>query len=199
MALVFSGAILVAPLLVLSGQGHAVASGNQAGSPAREAVLARGVQQMAVPGSAAADVGADQELVRFNNQLPVVTTTTAPPATTTTTTVPATTTTTAPPPTTTVPPPPPTTTTVAPQAVATSSATGIATWYTETPAGGCASPTLPRGTEVTVVNDATGATTHCVVDDREADNPGRVLDMSYTGFSSIADPSQGVVTVTITW
>jgi len=50
-----------------------------------------------------------------------------------------------------------------------------------------------------VVNDASGATTTCIVDDREADNPGRVLDMSYTGFSEIGDPSQGVITVTITW
>jgi rare lipoprotein A (peptidoglycan hydrolase) len=50
-----------------------------------------------------------------------------------------------------------------------------------------------------VVNDADGATASCVVDDREAANPGRVLDMSYTGFSQIADPAQGVVTVTISW
>jgi rare lipoprotein A (peptidoglycan hydrolase) len=77
--------------------------------------------------------------------------------------------------------------------------TGQATWYSESPAGGCASPTLPRGTEVRVVNDANGATTTCLVDDREADNPGRVLDMSYTGFSEIGDPSQGVITVTISW
>ena len=109
------------------------------------------------------------------------TTTTAPP--TTTTTVPPTTTTTAPP-----PPPAPT-----------HSETGIATWYSEAPAGTCASPTLTFGTVLEVTNVATGASTSCVVADREADNPGRVVDMSYSGFSAIADPSAGVVTVTISW
>jgi rare lipoprotein A (peptidoglycan hydrolase) len=52
---------------------------------------------------------------------------------------------------------------------------------------------------LTVTNDATGASTRCTVDDREASNPGRVVDLSYSGFSQIADPSQGVVTVTISW
>ena len=49
------------------------------------------------------------------------------------------------------------------------------------------------------MNDTDGASVSCVVDDREASNPGRVVDMSYTGFSQIADPTQGVVTVTISW
>ena len=46
---------------------------------------------------------------------------------------------------------------------------GVATWYAEAPAGPCASPWLPFGTDArrspTV---ATGATITCVVDDREA-------------------------------
>jgi len=119
--------------------------------------------------------------------------TTAPPRTTTTTAPPP------PPPTTTTtepPPPPPTTTTTA---APTASETGIATWYSEAPTGMCASPTLSFGTVLTVTNDATGATTTCTVDDREADNPGRVVDLSIAGFSQIAPPSQGVVTVTVSW
>jgi rare lipoprotein A (peptidoglycan hydrolase) len=63
----------------------------------------------------------------------------------------------------------------------------------------CASPTLPFGTVLTVANDATGATTQCTVDDREGAGYPRVVDMSYSGFSQIADPSQGVVEVTISW
>jgi rare lipoprotein A (peptidoglycan hydrolase) len=76
---------------------------------------------------------------------------------------------------------------------------GQATWYSEAPPGKCASPTLPFGTVLTVTNDATGASTVCTVDDREADGYPRVVDMSYSGFSQIADPSQGVVDVTISW
>jgi len=103
----------------------------------------------------------------------------------TTTTVPPTTTTTRPPTTTTQPP--------------ANTATGIATWYGEAPDGRCASPSLPFGTELTVRDDATGVTITCLVDDREADNPGRVVDLSPEGFSTMAPLSQGVITVTITW
>jgi rare lipoprotein A (peptidoglycan hydrolase) len=76
---------------------------------------------------------------------------------------------------------------------------GQATWYSEAPPGMCASHTLPRGTVVTVRNDATGATTTCTIDDYEAAGYPRVLDMSYSGFSQIADPNQGVADVTISW
>lgn len=150
------------------------------------------------------------ELVRYQRAaatttttVPPTTTTTAPP--TTTTTVPPTTTTSeAPTAVTTPPPPPPTTTTTTappppPEPQETNSETGDATWYSEAPDGMCASPTLPFGTVLTVTNVATGASTTCTVDDREADNPGRVVDMSYSGFAQIADPSQGVVTVTVSW
>ncbi|HEX3332693.1 MAG TPA: septal ring lytic transglycosylase RlpA family protein [Acidimicrobiales bacterium] len=111
-----------------------------------------------------------------------VTTTTAPPATTTTT-LPPTTTTTAPP-----PPPAPANREV-----------GQATWYSEAAPGYCASPTLPFGTVLTVVNNATGASTTCTVDDREGAGYPRVVDMSPEGFSQIADTSQGVADVTISW
>jgi len=131
-----------------------------------------------------------------------VTTTTAPapapaPTTTPTTAAPQTTTTTAP------PPPPPTTTTTAaaprPAAAAANHESGEATWYSAAPSGMCASPTLPFGTVVTVVNPATGASTVCTVDDREAAGYPRVVDLSPEGFSQIADLGQGVVDVTISW
>jgi rare lipoprotein A (peptidoglycan hydrolase) len=149
------------------------------------------------------------ELVRFRQADPAAS---APSATTTTTAPPVTTTTTAPPVTTTTTAPPVTTTTTTPPAplpqpaaapapapAPSNSESGEATWYSEAPPGMCASPTLAFGTVLTVTNVATGASTTCTVDDREADNPGRVVDMSYSGFSAIADPGQGVVTVTISW
>ena len=82
---------------------------------------------------------------------------------------------------------------------ATNSEGGDATWYAAAPAGYCASPTLPFGTVLTVVNNATGASTVCTVDDREAAGYPRVVDLSPEGFSQIADTSQGVVDVTISW
>ncbi|MHB1585438.1 MAG: septal ring lytic transglycosylase RlpA family protein, partial [Acidimicrobiales bacterium] len=104
-----------------------------------------------------------------------------------------------PPTTTTAPAPTTTTTTTTAPPPAGQSATGVATWYGAAPDGRCASPWLPFGTVLEVVNQATGASTSCVVDDRQAAEPGRIVDLSYDGFSQIADPSQGVVTVTISW
>jgi hypothetical protein len=165
LALLFSGAMLAVPLVLLNGQTDAAhPSGRTTGSRAAPTGL---LHVGAVPASD------EIALVRFSDQRMAATSTAGTPTATA---------------------PPPTATTV-PAA----SASGGATWYTETSAGGCASPWLPRGTELTVTNDATGATTTCLVDDREADNPGRVVDMSYTTFSEIGDPSTGVLTVTITW
>ena len=76
---------------------------------------------------------------------------------------------------------------------------GQATWYAAAPDGYCASPTISFGTVLTVVNNATGASTVCTVDDREAAGYPHVVDMSPEGFSQIADTSQGVVDVTISW
>lgn len=128
----------------------------------------------------------------------------APSSTTSTTAAPVTTTTAAPVTTTTLPPttttlPPTTTTTAAPVASAANSEVGQATWYAAAPPGYCASPTLPFGTVLTVVNNATGASTVCTVDDREGAGYPRVVDMSPSGFEQIADLSQGVVDVTISW
>jgi rare lipoprotein A (peptidoglycan hydrolase) len=58
---------------------------------------------------------------------------------------------------------------------------------------------LQFGTVLTVVNDATGASTVCTVDDREGAGYPRVVDLSPEGFSQIADMNQGVVAVTISW
>jgi hypothetical protein len=82
---------------------------------------------------------------------------------------------------------------------AASSERGQATWYAAAPPGRCASPTLPFGTVLTVTNVVTGATTSCTVDDREQAGYPRVVDMSPSGFAQLAEPSQGVVDVTISW
>ena len=102
---------------------------------------------------------------------------------------------------------PVTTTTVAPKVApvtappveTASSERGQATWYAAAPPGRCASPTLPFGTVLTVTNVATGASTTCMVDDREQAGYPRVVDMSPSGFAQLAITSQGVVDVTISW
>ena len=90
---------------------------------------------------------------------------------------------------------PATTTTSAPQG---SSASGLATWYAWR-SGQCASPSLALGTTVSVRNVATGATASCVVTDREASNPGRIIDLDTSVFSSIAPLSAGAVSVVVSW
>ena len=97
-------------------------------------------------------------------------------------------------PTPTTTPPAPVTTTTKPMA----SASGLATWYAWR-TGQCASPWLPMGTTVFVRNVATGATASCVVTDREASNPGRVIDLDTSVFSAIAPQSAGAVSVTVSW
>jgi rare lipoprotein A (peptidoglycan hydrolase) len=128
------------------------------------------------------------------------TTTTVPPSTTTTTAPPVTTTSEAPIATTT------TTAEPAPTALAAASSSspqysenGVATWYAAAPDGYCASPTLPFGTVLTVVDDANENTTTCIVDDREESPYPRVVDLSPEGFAQLAPTSQGVVDVTISW
>jgi rare lipoprotein A (peptidoglycan hydrolase) len=166
-----------------------------ASRPEAAAHVEHGAQKPAVYSASHLDtVNLRSHLVAYH--APGSTTTTTAP---TTTTLPPTTTTTAPRPvtTTTLPPPPTTTTTTRP--TPTNSEVGDATWYAAAPAGYCASPTLPFGTVLTVVNNATGATTVCTVDDREGAGYPRVVDLSPEGFDQIADTSQGVVQVTISW
>ncbi len=137
------------------------------------------------------------ENVSFRQVLPP-TTTTAPPPTTTT----------APPP----PPQPAPKPAAAPAAVVAapkpvpvaapapvqSTTAGLASWY-GAPAGTCASPSLAFGTVVTVTDLSTGASARCTVDDREAHNPGRVIDLSPATFSELASLAVGVIEVRLSW
>ena len=91
-----------------------------------------------------------------------------------------------------------TTTTTAPPPPL-SAADGMASWYPEAPPGYCASPYLRFGSLVTVTDVATGRSIRCIVDDRQAINPGRVIDLSYDGFSDLARPSIGLVEVRLSW
>ena len=70
---------------------------------------------------------------------------------------------------------------------------------TARPAGTCASPSLAFGTVVTVTDLSTGASIRCTVDDREAHNPGRVVDLSPATFSQLASLSVGVIEVRLSW
>jgi len=194
-AAVICGTLFGAPLLLLH-SGTATAS--HPATPTGN-VDAQAAHRAAVdPSSNLDSVKLPSHLVAY--QAPT-TTTTAPPATATSTTAP--------------PPPPTTTTTVVPHVATTTTApprptttttepprdreAGEATWYSAAPDGYCASPTLPFGTVLTVANSATGASTVCTVDDREAAGYPRVVDLSPEGFAQIAAPSQGVVEVTISW
>jgi rare lipoprotein A (peptidoglycan hydrolase) len=55
------------------------------------------------------------------------------------------------------------------------------------------------GTTVVVRNVANGASVTCVVTDREASNPGRIIDLDTSVFSAIAPLSAGTVSVTVSW
>ncbi len=77
-------------------------------------------------------------------------------------------------------------------------ASGLASWY-GSPAGTCASPTLAFGTVVTVTDVASGASVRCTVDDREAHNPGRVVDLAPATFSQLASLGVGVIEVRLSW
>jgi rare lipoprotein A (peptidoglycan hydrolase) len=76
---------------------------------------------------------------------------------------------------------------------------GLASWYPEAPPGYCASPYLFFGTVLTVTDVATGASIRCTVDDRQARNPPRVVDLSYQGFAELDDPSMGLIEVRLSW
>ena len=85
-----------------------------------------------------------------------------------------------------------------PEHAPSSTAVGGASWY----AGAgrtCASPTLAFGTVVTVTDLSTGASVRCLVDDREARNPGRVIDLSPATFSQLASLLVGVFEVRLSW
>ena len=194
MAAVICGALFGAPLLLL----HSNAA--HASRPEAVAHVEHGARDSVVyPASHLDTVNLPSHLAAYQAPGSTTTTTTSPTAASQTTTAsPPATTTTSPPTTSTTTTSPPTTTTTTRPAPS-NREVGYATWYSEAPDGYCASPTLPFGTELTVVNDASGATTECTVDDREGAGYPRVVDLSPEGFAQIADTSQGVVQVTISW
>lgn len=91
-----------------------------------------------------------------------------------------------------------TTTSTTSTTAASNTQTGGASWYDYRP-GECAHQTIPKGTTVTVTNLANGATTTCVVTDRGPYSGGRIIDLDRGTFDQIADSSQGVIQVRITW
>jgi rare lipoprotein A (peptidoglycan hydrolase) len=52
---------------------------------------------------------------------------------------------------------------------------------------------------VQVTDVSSGASVTCTVDDREAHNPGRVIDLSPATFSELAGLGVGLVEVRLTW
>jgi rare lipoprotein A len=128
-------------------------------------------------------------------------TTTAPPTTTTIVIA----TTEAPPETTAVTAAPKPQTVKAPASTSTTATTeapttqqGGASWYDYRP-GECAHVSLPKGTVVTITSLENGASTTCVVTDRGPYEAGRIIDLDRATFAQIADISQGVVQVEISW
>lgn len=183
--------VLVLPLLLLATPGRAVSRPNGAEhrGDGRAVTTGASLRLQLVSRTAALQHGASLHPPSPPPPAPI----TAGPVASTTTTVPPTATT--------VPPPAlaaavaPATTTTAP---AGHQASGQVSWYAAAP-GTCASPFLSFGTEVTVTDDATGASVSCVVDDREAENVGRILDLSEATFSALASPGAGIIEATITW
>jgi hypothetical protein len=75
---------------------------------------------------------------------------------------------------------------------------GVASWY------GCsgyhaASPWLPFGTVVHVLNEANGRSVTVVINDRGPYGAGRIIDLCSPAFSAIAPLNQGLAHVQITW
>jgi len=91
---------------------------------------------------------------------------------------------------------PPTTT--AQLRVVRGSQSGIASYYLFKP-GGCAHKSLPKGTVVTVTNNANGKSTTCTVNDRGPFIAGRIIDLDTRVFKQLASTSSGVFTARITW
>ncbi|HUI04643.1 MAG TPA: septal ring lytic transglycosylase RlpA family protein [Acidimicrobiales bacterium] len=52
---------------------------------------------------------------------------------------------------------------------------------------------------VTVTDLSTGASVQCTVDDRQADNPGRVIDLSQATFARLASTATGLIEVRLSW
>ncbi len=181
MGSILSLGLLGVPLLLL-GTGATLSAAPRGAGGGRAAAASLARAQSGFIGSTKLAFQAPAPTTPLTTGAQVTTTTAAPAPSTTTTVAPA-----------------PTTTTAAAAAAGADTATGIATWYAEAPSGRCASPWLAKGTTLTVRDLATGVTITCLVDDREADNPGRVVDLSPSGFEAMAPLSQGVIQVTVSW
>ena len=75
---------------------------------------------------------------------------------------------------------------------------GVATWYNYIP-GQCASPFLPEGTRLTVLDLTTGRSISCVITDRENHGGDHVVDLSETQFAQLEPLWRGVISVKVTW
>lgn len=76
--------------------------------------------------------------------------------------------------------------------------TGIASWLTYELPDSCAATLWPRGTTLHVMTDT--AEVDCVVRDYGADPkifPERIVDLNVGLFSQLADPSKGIINVTV--
>lgn len=58
-----------------------------------------------------------------------------------------------------------------------------------------ASPSLPLGSRIRVVNKANGRSVVVTITDRGPWYGGRMLDLSYAAFARVASPSQGIARV----
>jgi uncharacterized protein YabE (DUF348 family) len=79
------------------------------------------------------------------------------------------------------------------------SQSGLATWYDDPVAGGCAHRTLPKGTRVTITDTRTGASATCIVNDRGPFGAGRIIDLAPDVFQQLGHLDAGVISVTISW
>jgi hypothetical protein len=76
---------------------------------------------------------------------------------------------------------------------------GEATWLKTIPTGTCANNAAPIGATITVTDSSSGMTVACVVVSRGPYGPGRIVDLAEATFAALAPPSQGVVSVRVSW
>ena len=196
--------VLLAGLLVVDDNApsevHLAAATPDAASASSDGSDALRADRVAQYDSSRASRSEAQARTFLESNLEATTTTTEPPTTTaaptTTTTVRPTTTTAAP--TTTTTARPTTTSTMGPPPDCCRQEGG-ASYHDYADPTTCAHRSLPKGTSLRVTNKANGKTTTCVVNDRGPYVAGRILDLSKTGFTEIANVSDGVIQVVIEW
>jgi len=75
---------------------------------------------------------------------------------------------------------------------------GTASWY-RAPEGQCAHRSIAMGTPVRITNVSSGAATRCRVSSRGPTDKTRIIDLSKATFARLADPSRGILQVTLDW